>query len=1091
MASNERIDEFIDEKAYAQFDRLRNELRISQNEFGDLIKTIKDLNIELSKSSGVEGLSNAIKKANEVSEKMASSQKEQAEIYSKVAQAQERVVEATKAKISVAAMDEAVLRKVSGSLDEQIRRQIQLKAELASLKEEQKELSKAVISSDASIKAVTAKTTQLAKEEAILKAALQQTNLEIRRQTKEQLSAEGSSDQLASRLDQLRGAYRALSDEERSNIEIGGYLLSQINELDATLKELDASQGVYNRKVGNYASGTENLNEALSSVVPGFDKVKKSIDKTIEGLSSIKNALSDYVNGVNASRSAQEGASKATLSSSKALNIFKLALASTGIGLIIVALGSLITYLTKTQEGIDKVTAVTRPLMEIFKSFMGVAENIGKTMLSAFSNPRKAIQDMYNFVKDEVLPLFMNYGRMLLGIATFDADMIKEGFNGIADSVKRAASEVSGFFGEAIERGKEIDDLYKDIERSEINLIKTQGELNRTIEEQKEIARDVTKSEDERRKAAEKATEAINTLSEQQLAIQEKRIALHKLENAATAGTLADVKALAELEAERDNIAANAARQRRQLLNVNRNEAKNSAKALEIRIKNEEAAEKRLYELMMLQIDHEKARTERLAQLYKKNADDEGLAYNDRLDNLNLYINKRNEAIELSFEKERIIQEQKLKEAISLEKEGREEEAEAVRKIVEENLKAIGESEAEIRRQVALDNAKIASDIFKTQMQDEQRERLETIENGYNEERLLVAQMLANRNITEEESEIRRLEIGRKYSTALIENEIKTIEAIIEANKERGISTRSEEQKIADLKMRLSKQATDAQIEDLERLREREKEDAEIRKEIAKELFDFSTEIFQTELERSLAENERKQEELEADVEAKKAALEFEVLTEEEKANRLAEIELEAKGRRRQLEKEEAKIKEKQAKFEKAQAIVSIILSTARAVAAALPAIPLSIAVGAIGAAQLAYAISQPIPKFAKGTSSSPEGLAYVGEQGSELIISPTGDVSLTPDRTTLTYLEKGSKVYTASQTREMLANMSITGGNMSNTYEVNMTALIEEQKKSTKELKDAFLNKPEYRTILTERGLKGSYARSKKWNNYKNSLLN
>ena len=1065
MASNERIDEFIDEKAYAQFDRLRNELRSSQNDFGDLVKTIKDLNIELSKSSSIDSLSNSIKKANDASEKMAASQKEQTEIYARVAQAQERVVEATKTRISVSAMDEAALRKVSGSLDEQIRRQIQLKAKMAALKEEQKELSKAVISSDASIRAVTAKTTALAKEEAILKAAMQQTNLEIRRQTKEQLAAEGSSDQLASRLDQLRGAYRALSEEERNSESVGGALLSQINQLDESLKELDASQGIYNRNVGNYASGTEKLTNAVGSLIPGFDQVKKSIDKTIEGLTTAKNALLDYVNGIDASKAAQEGASKATLLNAKSLNIFKLALASTGIGLIVLVLGGLITYLTRTQEGIDKVTSVTRPLMEIFKGLMGVVEDVGK--------------------------LVFNLGKMLVGITTMNFDMVTSGMKGMGDAVNEIAKGSENLFSNAIERGNEIDALYKDIERSEINLIKTQGELNRTIEEQKEIARDVTKSEEERRKAAEKATEAINKLSEQQLAIQEKRISLHKLENAATDGTLKDTRQLAELEAERDNIAADAARKRRQLLNVNRSEAKNSAKALEVRIKNEESAEKRIYELMMLQIDHEKNRTARLSQLYKQNATDEGLSYNDRMANLELYISKRNDAIELGFEKERLIQEEKLKEAISLEKEGRAEEANAVRQIVEENLKAIGESEAEIRRQVAQENAKIASDIFKTQMQDDQRERLEIIENGYNEERLLVAQMLADRNITEEEAEIRRLEMNRRYATALIENEIATIEAIIEANKARGISTKSEEQKIADLKMRLSKQATDAQIQDLERLSEKEKEEAEIRREIASELADFATEIFQNELERDLSENERKQEELEAEVEAKKAALEFEVLTEEEKANRLAEIELEAKGKRRQLEKEEAKIKERQAKFEKAQAIASIILNTARAVTAALPAIPLSIAVGVIGAAQLAYAISQPIPKFAKGTSSSPEGFAYVGEQGSELIISPTGDASLTPDRTTLTYLEKGSKIYTASQTREMLANMSITGGNMSNTYEVNMTALIEEQKKSTKELKDAFLNKPEYRTILTERGLKGSYARSKKWNNYKNSLLN
>lgn len=1097
MANNELINEFIDEKAFSQFDKLKNELRLSQNEFTDLIRTIKELNIELSKSSSLDSLSSSIKKANDASEKMASSQKEQAEIYVRVAQAQEKVVEATRTRISVSAMDEAALRKVSGSLDEQIRRQVQLKAELSAVKEEQKELSKAVIGSDASMRAVTVKTTQLAKEEAILKAALQQTNLEIRRQTKEQLAAEGSSDQLSSRIDQLRGAYRSLSEEERNNAETGGVLLAQIGELDTSLKELDASQGVYNRNVGNYASGTQNLTNAVSALFPQVDKVKISIEKTIQGLTTAKNALTDYIGGIdNSSKSlesaskAQSAVNKATLASSKSLNIFKVALISTGIGAIVVALGAMIAYLTRTQEGIDKVTAITRPLTEVFKMLLGVVEDLGGWLIKSFTNPKKALDDLYNFVKNRILPIFIDWGKIMIGITTLNMDMIKDGINGFKD----LANEIGNAIDEAVERGREIDKLYKDIERSEIDLIKTQGELNRTIEEQKEIARDVSKSEKERSEAAQNAINAINELSEKEMALQEKKIALLKAEQAANQGTLKDSKELAELEAERDNIIANAAKQRRRITNLTHESIKDDIKLMEIRIKNEEAAQKRIYELTLLQIDNEQKRNERLASIYKKNATDEDLSYDTRIENLELYISKKDDAIEKGFERERLIQEQKLNEAIELEKEGRNKEADAVRQMVEENLRSISEAETEMREQVSDENRKIASDIFKTQMQDEQRDRLEMIEQAYDAERLLLAEHRSERNISEEQFERERLEMERRYNTALLENEIATIEKIIEANKERGISTKSEEQKIADLKRRLSKQATDAQIEDLERLREKEKENAEIRKEIANELAQFATDIFNNEMDRDLAENERKQEELEIETEARKEALENEVLTEEERADKLAEIEADAALKRKELQNEEMKTKERQAKFERAQNISAIALNTARAVVSALPNIPLSVAVGAIGAAQMAYALSQPIPKFAKGTESSPEGLAFVGERGTEIMITPSGDIGLTPSSTTLTYLEKGTKVINAEKTKEILATMSLSTGEKDGSiynYSLNLDSLIKEHRKSTKEIRSAILNKPEYTTILTERGLKSSFYRSKKWINYKNRLLN
>ena len=59
--------------------------------------------------------------------------------------------------------------------------------------------------------------------------------------------------------------------------------------------------------------------------------------------------------------------------------------------------------------------------------------------------------------------------------------------------------------------------------------------------------------------------------------------------------------------------------------------------------------------------------------------------------------------------------------------------------------------------------------------------------------------------------------------------------------------------------------------------------------------------------------------------------------------------------------------KTKQANRDKALALFQAIVSTSRAVAEALPNIPLSILVGAAGAIQIAAIASQPIPKFEKG----------------------------------------------------------------------------------------------------------------------------
>ena len=66
---------------------------------------------------------------------------------------------------------------------------------------------------------------------------------------------------------------------------------------------------------------------------------------------------------------------------------------------------------------------------------------------------------------------------------------------------------------------------------------------------------------------------------------------------------------------------------------------------------------------------------------------------------------------------------------------------------------------------------------------------------------------------------------------------------------------------------------------------------------------------------------------------------------------------------------------------------------------------------GSIGAAQLAFAIAQPLPKYFKGRDDGPAELAWVGEQGTEAIRLQSGKTFLTPDKPTVVYLPEHAKV--------------------------------------------------------------------------------
>jgi len=129
-----------------------------------------------------------------------------------------------------------------------------------------------------------------------------------------------------------------------------------------------------------------------------------------------------------------------------------------------------------------------------------------------------------------------------------------------------------------------------------------------------------------------------------------------------------------------------------------------------------------------------------------------------------------------------------------------------------------------------------------------------------------------------------------------------------------------------------------------------------------------------------------------------------------------------------QADAQRAEIKRKQAQDDKKEALFQIFIRTAMGVMSALAALPpnpvLAAIIGATGALQLATVASRPLPAFAKGTDNSPEGFAQVGERGRELVRDgKTGTWSITPDKTTVAYLTKGSQVIPNAQTEMILKN--------------------------------------------------------------------
>lgn len=304
-----------------------------------------------------------------------------------------------------------------------------------------------------------------------------------------------------------------VSEREQEQMSVGGYA--------------DAMRQVIG-ETGILGSVTKDMNQVLN--------VSTTVFKTLSA---------DVVT----SARAMSTATTITGKLSGALKLLRAALISTGIGAIVVALGSLAAYLTTAQEGVDRLNRVLTPLRTVLSSIMGVAQNVGEALMNAFRNPRQLVDAFL----DGIRPV----ATILEGIATFNWDKARDGFAQIGQQMADAARATAEFFGEAWERGQQIQSLNERINASEVEMAKSQARLRREINENREIARDMSKTAQERNQAAKLAIDYAKELRDIELNHQDLLIERLKLRQESSANTHQDNLEIARMEAERDEIEAN------------------------------------------------------------------------------------------------------------------------------------------------------------------------------------------------------------------------------------------------------------------------------------------------------------------------------------------------------------------------------------------------------------------------------------------------------------------------------------------------------------------------------------------------------
>lgn len=235
------------------------------------------------------------------------------------------------------------------------------------------------------------------------------------------------------------------------------------NRLNLATDEGRKSAALINKRIEENTKFVRDNSDAVTKQKMDIGGYKNALTAAFPQLNSLIDGLQQAKEGLDMMGGATKASTVAVGFKIKALILLKKALIGTGIFAIVVALGSLIAFLATTQKGIDAVTSVTRPAIAVFQSLLGVVQNLGGALFDIFSPG--------------------GLGRFL-------------------GTVKDLGKDTGAAFSEGIEKGKEIDRLTKEIERSNLRYKHAQIAVNDELDKQLLIARDTSRSFEEREAAS-------------------------------------------------------------------------------------------------------------------------------------------------------------------------------------------------------------------------------------------------------------------------------------------------------------------------------------------------------------------------------------------------------------------------------------------------------------------------------------------------------------------------------------------------------------------------------------------------------------
>ena len=291
---------------------------------------------------------------------------------------------------------------------------------------------------------------------------------------------------------------------------------------------------------------------------------------------------------------------------------------------------------------------------------------------------------------------------------------------------------------------------------------------------------------------------------------------------------------------------------------------------------------------------------------------------------------------------------------------------------------------------------------------------------------LALKKQLASKEITQQEYAAEEYRLRLDYARKTTEAAIAALELELQAENLSVEDRAKIAEQIQKLKAELAQKEAEAEIAAINSVTKAdEKAQKERQKNLKKWLQtasqaigaigDLASSLYDGQIQKIEEEQEASDEQYDKDVERIQNLADSGAISEEEAEARKRAAKERTESKNAELERQKQELTRKQAIWDKATSVAQAGIATALAITEALPNIPLSIIIGALGAIQVATILATPIPSYAEGTkdnSSHIGGTALVGDAGKHEVIMYSGKAWITPDTPTLVDIPRGAQVF-------------------------------------------------------------------------------